>query len=764
MRDFRLFLRLILPLFFLASGIGGILPACHADEPPADLPQTLDGEIPENLLPLSEQNKTSPEEKQRIEAAAHFMQGIMLERRGEFQEAMQQYQQAIQIDPNAIEAYRSLIMLSIRFNQPRAALSLLVEAIKHAPTDFQLLTMLGQIHTNLGQLPQAIQAFEQASESPEIEKGSAKHVLLMAQLAKLYRKDDLPTKAADAYKVVFEVLSAPEEAGRNPKIIDVLQSDPDLSYDTAGVVFLEDKRYDLALEAFELAAKNPRLKAEEIGYYKAEIFQAQGKPEQALAALQPYLDKKMQSRGVAPYQLLAGILKSQNREDEIESTFDQLYEQDPTNNFVVYALADLYRQQDQNEKAIDLYLKAIGRGADPEGYKGLMDVYYSQGKATEWLGALSGLLGLGKNVDGIEEQFKQVSEDTEFMDKLVVAAREQKEAGSRKFNFPEAYIIGRLSAASKRTDYVVEFYKMAMEFRPTQRPQLTGELAQYLMDEEEHERTVALMEEALKLPGQNRFRSIYTRILLQALWDLSYDLEEAGAPQAALEKIRRAEELSNEKRFVYRRGLLEYRMDHIETAISILSSLIEGVDYASLDKNTPMYFIVKQSRFLLSAIHVQKGRFAEGEKLLLVVYENEPNDPGVNNDLGYLYADQNKNLEQAEKMIRLALQAEPENNAYLDSMAWVLYRRQKYDEALKYMLKAVEGSEEGDATLWDHLGDIYEKRGQVDKAVESWQTALKHAEKDDRRDEALIGKIRRKLGLSVETQPLSAPRPASAAR
>ena len=39
----------------------------------------------------------------------------------------------------------------------------------------------------------------------------------------------------------------------------------------------------------------------------------------------------------------------------------------------------------------------------------------------------------------------------------------------------------------------------------------------------------------------------------------------------------------------------------------------------------------------------------------------DPNDPGVNNDLGYLYADQGKNLEKAEAMIRKAVQEEPDN-------------------------------------------------------------------------------------------------------
>ena len=49
----------------------------------------------------------------------------------------------------------------------------------------------------------------------------------------------------------------------------------------------------------------------------------------------------------------------------------------------------------------------------------------------------------------------------------------------------------------------------------------------------------------------------------------------------------------------------------------------------------------------------------------------------MNNDLGYLYAEQGKNLEKAETMIRKAVADEPENSAYLDSLGWVLFKRGK---------------------------------------------------------------------------------------
>ena len=125
-----------------------------------------------------------------------------------------------------------------------------------------------------------------------------------------------------------------------------------------------------------------------------------------------------------------------------------------------------------------------------------------------------------------------------------------------------------------------------------------------------------------------------------------------------------------------------------------------------------------------------------------------PDEAGPNNDLGYLYAEQGKNLEKAESMIRKALGQDPENAAYLDSMGWVLFKRGKFKEALDTMKKAVEQMAiertAPDATILEHLGDIYFQLQQIDKAEDSWQQALKAAEGAIPPDKR-AGEIRKKL-------------------
>ena len=95
--------------------------------------------------------------------------------------------------------------------------------------------------------------------------------------------------------------------------------------------------------------------------------------------------------------------------------------------------------------------------------------------------------------------------------------------------------------------------------------------------------------------------------------------------------------------------------------------------------------IVRRCQFSLSNIYVEQGDLRKGEAVLEKVFAEDPENPSVNNDLGYLYADQGKKLKQAEQMIRKALKAEPKNSAYQDSMGWVLFKIGKLDEALEQL-------------------------------------------------------------------------------
>ncbi len=107
----------------------------------------------------------------------------------------------------------------------------------------------------------------------------------------------------------------------------------------------------------------------------------------------------------------------------------------------------------------------------------------------------------------------------------------------------------------------------------------------------------------------------------------------------------------------------------------------------------------------------------------------EPDHPYVLNYLGYSWADQGKNLEDALNMITKAVKLRPEDAYIVDSLGWVYFKLEKFNQAVAPLEKAV-ALFPGDPTINDHLGDAYWKVGRKHEARFQWSRALSFAEED----------------------------------
>ena len=685
-------------------------------------------------LPLKPLKPLTAAEQVRNESVSWFMAGRLMETRNEPRKALNAYRKAVAIDPSAIEVYRHLVPLEFRLDEVEAAVRSATKAIELDPNEYELLQLLAAQAAITGRLPDAIKHLEQAVKSPRIVRESPENVVLNKSLGILYSATGQTEKAADCYEIIFDALAYPEKYKLDVRAKAKLLADPQTGYEKIGQVFLDAKRIKLASEAFDLAGKSGRVGAGNLSYNRARVMLMSDKPDEALVELQKYLDAQRQSKGREAYLLLADILLKLNRGDELIAKLEALAENDAHNISLQYFLADRLVAANELEKARSIYETALQNGGDASGYIGLAQVFRKLQKSDELLDLLGrSLTKLGP--DGLvqleEKVLKTLIEDPKLVDSLMVAGRAQAKAEPSQLTFEKSFLLAGIAKASERTDDAVEFYRHAIKLGKERAPDLYRELGNALIQAKRYGDAVALFKEALnerKLSGSKA--DFYSMLARAQVLD--------GDAKSAIESIGEALKLEpNDVGHLFDEAWIYSHSRQWDQAIPRFEKLI--ADNAN-NKRAQRLF-----HFSLSNIYVQKGEFRKGEEILEKIFESDPEDTQLNNDLGYLWADQGKNLEKAERMIRKALAAEPDNGAYLDSLGWVLFKLGKYQEAVGPLEQSVKKSTSGDATLWDHLADVQLQLMQVDKALESWQKALKAAESDKFGDPQLIERLKDKL-------------------
>jgi tetratricopeptide (TPR) repeat protein len=124
-----------------------------------------------------------------------------------------------------------------------------------------------------------------------------------------------------------------------------------------------------------------------------------------------------------------------------------------------------------------------------------------------------------------------------------------------------------------------------------------------------------------------------------------------------------------------------------------------------------------------------------------------PDQPLVQNYLGYSWVDQGAHMDQGMDMIRKAVEQRPDDGYIVDSLGWAYFKTGNYDEAVKNLERAVELKPE-DPTINDHLGDAYWRVGRTLEAHFQWSHA-----KDLKPEPEDLPKIEAKLkdGLPSDT-------------
>jgi tetratricopeptide (TPR) repeat protein len=698
-------------------------------------------ESDDDVEPLKAKTGRTSAVQNRLQALSWFGTGRLHESRGELAEALKAYRKAIDLDSQSIEIYRALIPLAMRLEQADDAFRWSLKAVELDPEDYELLSRIGVQLARQGDLEKGLEYLTKALKSPRLSATSPTAVMLQVEVGSLQLALKQLEAAAESYSVVFDALRFPEKYGLDFRARTALLADPRTSYERLGTVLMEGRRFEQAELAFELAAKSGRVAAGNLSYNKARLLLLSDKPEAALTEIQTYFDQQRQSKGRDAYLLLKEILTKLNRADEVVARIESLAEQDPRNNALQYFLADQFVDAGDLDRAKAIYETVLSGGGDPEGFAGLASVLRRMKRADELLDVLGRALEKSgpDAIEGLEVEVKAIAADTELVNGLVAAANRQGMADPVGLTFAESYLLAKVLSDLERVDEATQFYRKAGELDKDRRPLAMKDLGDMLMDHEKYADAAAAYNDGLQGAVPDELRARFYLGLTQ-----SHEL--AGQTKEALSAAQDAKRFFPQLPiFEFQEAWIYYHSRQWDEAISRFEAIM--ANYPEVKD------LVRRSQYSLSNIYVLKGELRKGEEILEQVLEQDPEDPAVNNDLGYLYADQGKFLEKAEVMIRKAVAAEPENAAYLDSLGWVLFKLGKVEEAVAPLEKATQLRQGGDATIWDHLGDVYHRLERRDAAIDAWTKAFEKAQAEQHPDLQLIERIRTKLGEKAIDKP-----------
>lgn len=141
--------------------------------------------------------------------------------------------------------------------------------------------------------------------------------------------------------------------------------------------------------------------------------------------------------------------------------------------------------------------------------------------------------------------------------------------------------------------------------------------------------------------------------------------------------------------------------------------------YEDIIKHQPDYV---DALFWLGYLYEDLNRRDDAIKTWKKALRISPAHGQTLNSLGYLYAEEGKNLDEAENMLKKALTAEPENGAYLDSLGWIYFKKKDYKKAEEYLKKAISYQE--DPVIYEHLGDLYVSMNKKEEALGFYKKGL----------------------------------------
>jgi tetratricopeptide (TPR) repeat protein len=134
-----------------------------------------------------------------------------------------------------------------------------------------------------------------------------------------------------------------------------------------------------------------------------------------------------------------------------------------------------------------------------------------------------------------------------------------------------------------------------------------------------------------------------------------------------------------------------------------------------------------QYKYALAASKVDLFRSAEKSYKSVIEAgsgEHNPYFASSCNNLGFLYAENSKQLDKAEGLALQALDLEPNAPYILNTLGWIYYQKNEFVKSRKYLERAARLDPNDTENLY-HLGQLYEAIDEPTMALETYEKAVK---------------------------------------
>ena len=722
--------------------------------------QPLDVDPPARHAPAK---PVTRQELDRLEALKLYGLGAIQERQSRLIEATHTYEKAQRLDPESAAIVRALIPLYFALDRTDEALAACRRVLELDPDDYDTGYRYARELRGRGNTKEALAVLKRAATSPRSKERLEIRAQIFNDLAQMQEQAGNLKQAQKSLGEVLAILDNPsallEQGPYNREEIDGQAAE---TCERLGRLYLKTGQTAEAVKVFQKGQKKDPLRSARLSYNLAEVYLAADKLNEALAELEQYLASQPQS--MDGYELRIKLQRQLGREGDVLRALIDSARRDRNNTALQLLLAREYRRANQPRDAERIYKTLLEQSPTPEVYRGLfkLDFEDERNGPARLLNRLDEMLGKASDdfadeKDAAREQQRReaaqraalharamlivLRDNPELVEFLLSAAQRRLQVrGGLKY--ATRVMLANLAARARKLDVAEDLYRSCLNSlgaagTRASEPEVYSGLLLVLSLAHKNQAIIELCNDGLK-KARNTNRLLFWRELAVAHMALNHVRESLDA---ADEAVKTAGTREQTLRCRLERAQLLAQAEKHEPAIAECQALLTEYNQSG-DVHT--------IRSVLSGIYSAAHQADKAEEQLLLILKDDPDDATANNDLGYLWAEQNKRLDEAEQRIRRAMEldrrqrtaltsthvsldGDRDNAAYVDSLGWVLFRKGDWAGARRALEKATALPTGDDPVIWDHLGDVYFRLKETAKAGQAWKKAIALYESGGRR-------------------------------